>query len=231
MYHLSTRRRSRTSTREKPSKLLQATKQGPEPIPRLHSTTKTTERTKGHRGYNKPTISCPVSLQNILLRHPVALPPLMHPCGALSNPLLSLSQKTYSSAKAASIRPVKHKCTTQAQCSSITHATRSLSERVSNQRSQLGQRLRIEKARGSKRRGRTGGGVGAFLLKRACAGFSRRGSAGVGKRKEEKRLCQRGRGPGGELTISSSSKSHEQVVAYMTRHGSLFWLGAGGCWT
>jgi hypothetical protein len=77
----------------------------------------------------KPDIPCPRLAQaldttSLLRPFSVLLPPLRARAG---RPFLSLSTP-YSSAKAASIRPVKHKCTTHAQCSSITHATRSLSE-------------------------------------------------------------------------------------------------------
>lgn len=211
VYHLSARRRSGTSTSEKPVKLLQAIKQGPDPS--LHPShissalpsrprnkrfiPGTSRRSAAPEGERSPAPSR--STQKSLFR-PFRSP--FHPCARAPIP----QPPIYSSAKAASIRPVKHKCTTHAQCSSITHATRARSESASsNRRSQLGQRLRIEKARGSKRRGRMGGGVGAFLLTRACLVFSQGGSGNA------EHLCRRSAGK-----PETARQAHDLFVLELT---------------
>ena len=158
VYHLSARRRSGTSTSEKPVKLLQAIKQGPDPS--LHPShissalpsrprnkrfiPGTSRRSAAPEGERSPAPSR--STQKSLFR-PFRSP--FHPCARAPIP----QPPIYSSAKAASIRPVKHKCTTRAQCSSITHATRARSESASsNRRSQLGQRLKTREDGGRRRR-------------------------------------------------------------------------------
>ena len=184
MYHLSARRRSGTSTRERPVKLLQARKQGPDPsmhpshissaLPSRPRNKRFISGTSGRPAAPGGGSDLPPPSRSTTKKPPPTVPFSFHHCARAPHPSTSdllIRKSSFNPSRQTQVHDASPMFLHHA-CDAVPFPRVGLGEAAVATRAAFEDR---EGAREQETREDGGGGVGALLLTRACLVFSERG--------------------------------------------------------